>query len=239
MPTKAPTFFAIARQPKWIGALLLALAIAAIFALLGQWQLERTFTKNAPTNSDIKISTVNVTIDSSSVFIVANRLQDGQQGYWLLTNSHDESGKSVTLALGWSPSFAEVKDEYQALKSAALAQAFMPMKGVFLPSEAPQPIDPKQPYLLQSVSLAQLVNLYSPDKAVATHPEYLALCGCDEGMAWPPLRPIKVNYAQGDPINWLSAFYFLEWSVFAGFAVFMWWRLVKDQLIREQLETVN
>ncbi|WP_296632161.1 SURF1 family cytochrome oxidase biogenesis protein [Rhodoluna sp.] len=239
MPTKAPTFFAIARQPKWIGALLLALAVAAIFALLGQWQLDRAFTKSAPTDTDIKISTVNVMIDSSHVFIAANRLQDGEQGYWLLSNSRDEAGKSVTLALGWSPSYAEVKGEYDALKDSVLVQAFMPMKGVFLPSEAPKPLDSKQPYLLQSVSLAQLVNLYSPDKPVASHPEYLALCGCDEGMAWPPLRPIKVNYAQTDPINWLSAFYFLEWTVFAGFAVFMWWRLVKDQLIRDQLETVN
>jgi hypothetical protein len=34
---------------------------------------------------------------------------------------------------------------------------------------------------------------------------------------------------QPETINWLSAFYFLEWLVFAGFAVFLWWRLVRDE----------
>ena len=28
-------------RPRWVGALVLALAIAAAFALLGQWQLDR------------------------------------------------------------------------------------------------------------------------------------------------------------------------------------------------------
>jgi cytochrome oxidase assembly protein ShyY1 len=48
MSNKAPSFFKLATQPKWIGALLLALLVAAIFAALGQWQLDRTFTKDDP-----------------------------------------------------------------------------------------------------------------------------------------------------------------------------------------------
>jgi surfeit locus 1 family protein len=44
MSNKAPTFFRVATRPKWIGALLLSLMVAAIFAALGQWQLDRTFT---------------------------------------------------------------------------------------------------------------------------------------------------------------------------------------------------
>ncbi len=32
----------VARRPKWIGALVLALVIAGLFAFLGQWQLERS-----------------------------------------------------------------------------------------------------------------------------------------------------------------------------------------------------
>ena len=35
-------FFRIARRPRWIGALVLALALAAGFAALGQWQLSRS-----------------------------------------------------------------------------------------------------------------------------------------------------------------------------------------------------
>jgi surfeit locus 1 family protein len=52
MSNKAPNFFRVATRPKWIGALLLSLMVAAIFAGLGQWQLDRAFTKDEPkTNS--------------------------------------------------------------------------------------------------------------------------------------------------------------------------------------------
>jgi hypothetical protein len=34
-------------------------------------------------------------------------------------------------------------------------------------------------------------------------------------------------------INWLNVFYALEWTFFAGFAVFLWWRLVRDAQQRE------
>ena len=39
---KGPTMFEVARQPKWIIALVVALAVAGGFAALGQWQLERS-----------------------------------------------------------------------------------------------------------------------------------------------------------------------------------------------------
>jgi len=29
-------------------------------------------------------------------------------------------------------------------------------------------------------------------------------------------------------INWLNLFYAVEWVVFAGFAIFFWYRLVRD-----------
>ena len=34
-------------------------------------------------------------------------------------------------------------------------------------------------------------------------------------------------------MNWLNIFYALEWIIFAGFAFFIWWRLVKDAYERE------
>jgi hypothetical protein len=35
-------------------------------------------------------------------------------------------------------------------------------------------------------------------------------------------------------VNWLSAFYAIEWTIFAGFAVFMWWRLLADAYKKQQ-----
>ncbi|MCC7128649.1 MAG: SURF1 family protein, partial [Microbacteriaceae bacterium] len=39
---------------------------------------------------------------------------------------------------------------------------------------------------------------------------------------------------KGVELNLLNLFYAAEWVIFAGFAVFLWWRLVKDAWLREQ-----
>jgi hypothetical protein len=226
---KAPSFFAIARQPKWIGALLLSLAVAAIFAALGQWQLERAFTKDNSAPTAINIETANVQIDTKNVYIVANRLNGSERGYWLITNSVESSGKNLTIALGWSADLAEVQGEREALMKSGLEKFETKLDGVFIPSEAPVP--QQRANIFESLSLAQLANVYSPDKPIQIEPHILALNGYSQASAWPPLKPINVAYAEGQKINWLSAFYFAEWLLFAGFAVFLWWRLVKDEQI--------
>jgi len=37
-------------------------------------------------------------------------------------------------------------------------------------------------------------------------------------------------------LNWLNVFYAIEWVVFAGFALYLWYRLVRDAWERQQLE---
>jgi cytochrome oxidase assembly protein ShyY1 len=235
MPNKAPSFFAVARQPKWIGALFLALAVAAIFASLGQWQLDRTFTKDQPQVIAYNLESVAVKIDTKNVYLIANRLSEGERGYWLVVNSKDSQNKSLTIALGWSADLNLLKQERQALIESDLHKYETKLEGVFIPTEAPLPQSNDLPYVFDSLSLAQLVNVYSPEKPIKSQPEILALTGTSQASAWPPLQAIKIAYAPGQNINWLSAFYFLEWLVFAGFAVFLWWRLVKD----EQLQLAN
>lgn len=207
----------------------LSLAVAAIFAALGQWQLERAFTKDNSGSGAINIETANVQIDTKNVYIVANRLNGAERGYWLVANSLESSGKNLTIALGWSADLAEVQSERKALMESGLEKFETKLEGVFIPSEAPLP--QKTVNVFESLSLAQLVNVYSPDKPIQVEPHVLALNGYSQASAWPPLKPINVAYAEGQKINWLSAFYFAEWLLFAGFAVFLWWRLVKDEQI--------
>ncbi|MEO0060552.1 MAG: hypothetical protein RL343_170 [Actinomycetota bacterium] len=227
MPNKNPSFFTVAKQPKWIGALFLSLAVAAIFAGLSQWQLDRAFTKDNASPTAINIESVNVQIDTKNVYIVANRLNGSQRGYWLITNSVESSGKNLTIALGWSADLVEVQGERAALLKSGLEKVETKLEGVYIPSEAPLPQQSED--IFESLSLAQLVNVYSPDKPAQIEPHILALNGYSQASAWPPLKPINVAYAEAQKINWLSAFYFAEWLLFAGFAVFLWWRLVKDE----------
>jgi surfeit locus 1 family protein len=247
MSNKAPSFFKLATQPKWIGALLLALLVAAIFAALGQWQLDRTFTKDDPKtnteNSSLAMVEKKLMLDTKHVYIIDGRVQNGVTGYWLLANATDEKQVSTTLAIGWVERLETAESLRAQLMESVQTQAFLPVSGFPLPTEGPQPSDKAKPYLLKSVALGQLINLYSPDKAIESSPEYLALCACEEQTSFSlkssELKPIQVTYRDAERINWLSAFYFLEWMLFAGFAVFLWWRLVKDEQIRLAAEAAT
>jgi hypothetical protein len=138
--------------------------------------------------------------------------------------------------LGWTEDLKSAEKIRTELMSSMQAQAFLKYSGAPLPDEAPQKTDPAKPYLLKSMSVAQLINLYSPDQPIDTQTQYYAVMKPEfEG-----LEPVWVDYGEAsENINWLSAFYFLEWMLFAGFAVFLWWRLVKDAQLVEQNETVN
>ena len=236
MSNKAPSFFKLATQPKWIGALLLALLVAAIFAALGQWQLDRTFTKDDPktntSSSSLALVHKQLFLDIKNTFIVEGRVQNGTTGYWLLMNATDEKQVSTTLALGWVEKLATAERLRSGLMEMVQAEAFLDVAGYPLPTEGPQPVDAAKPYLLKSVALGQLINLYSPDAPIKSSAEYLAVSAQSVMVSDSDLKPIQVTYRDAERINWLSAFYFLEWMLFAGFAVFLWWRLVRDEQIR-------
>jgi hypothetical protein len=119
------------------------------------------------------------------------------------------------------------------------AEAFLDIAGYPLPTEGPQPADAAKPYLLKSVALGQLINLYSPERPIKSSPEYLAVSAESVMFSDNDLEPIQVTYRDAERVNWLSAFYFLEWMLFAGFAVFLWWRLVRDEQIRLAAEAAD
>lgn len=255
-----PTFFSVARRPKWIAGLLFSLAVAVVFALLGQWQLERTFTVVEPPQVNEKVFVLNqvaspgspitaeaanvlvsteLAIDQSNVYIVSNRLQQSGnevvEGFWLIANSNallenGEDTASLTVAIGFSRSLPQAEKARIELQESILPQAFLESSGRYLQTEAPvdRP-DQNKPYLFGSLSLAQLVNLYSAEP-VKSFAGFLALDSEPgfglEPIALPPQEP-------GTQVNWLTLFYAVEWVLFAGFAIFLWWRLVEDQRLRE------
>jgi hypothetical protein len=259
-----PTFFSVARRPKWIGGLLFALAAAVVFALLGQWQLERTFTVVEPEVDNEQVFVLNqvaspgapltveaanvlvsanIMLDQSNLYIVSNRLQQAGgevvAGYWLIGNSgalladNDTTG-SLTVAIGFSESLTDIEKARVELQESMLPQAFLESTGRYLQTEAPVELpEAEKPYLFGSLSLAQLVNLYS-EEPVASFAGFLAL-DADPGLG---LERIDLPPQQvGTRVNWLTLFYAVEWVLFAGFAVFLWWRLVQDQRLRESTTT--
>jgi hypothetical protein len=255
-----PTWSQVARRPKWIAGLFLALAIAAVFALLGQWQLERSFTsvepeaqnqkplvlvateqpgEPLPAAAANKLVKAEIFVDTENVFIVANRLQRAADqvipGYWVIANSgvlleDGESTASLSVGIGFAETLAAAETARAELMDSIQAQAFLEQTGRYLQTEGPETqIDPAKPYLMQSFSLSQLVNLY-------TGSDIESLAGFMVLDAEPGFGLERIVIAPpdaGTEVNWLTLFYALEWALFAGFAVFLWWRLVEDQRIRE------
>ena len=210
----------LAATPKWIAGLLLALAIASGFAWLGQWQLGRAVETNKPIQL-VKTATLDVMLDTQSVFVVRNRIQNGKTGYWVIANSTSANNESHILAIGWTENLAKAKSASAAIRDSIVAQAFLPVSGELLPNEAPEKIGSDG--ILESVATSQLANLVKGEQKMQV--DYLAV---DAKATANGLQTIHAEISQEAGINWLSAFYAVEWSVFAGFAVFMWWRMLKD-----------
>jgi hypothetical protein len=239
-----PTFFQVARRPKWIGVLLFVLIVAGVFAGLMQWQLSRTFTvvglseeEQKPQslsqfavpgevfpNSYDRLATVKVELDPENVNLVENRLQvrgeDQVRGYWLITNSTVlENGASLTLALAFS-------EDPQQLESFKVPSGEFELSGFVEPSD---PVRQGENFL-GSVALGELVNRYFEDPT-PSYPIYLIV---QSGIPM-DLEKIEIGIrSQQVEINWLTAFYAVEWLFFVFAAFYLWWRLVQDQVIRER-----
>jgi len=240
-----PTFFQVARRPKWVGVLLLVLIVAGVFAGLMQWQLSRTFTvvglseeEQKPQslsqfavpgevfpNSYDRLATAKVELDPENVNLVENRLQlrDGSEvrGHWLIANSTViENGASLTLALAFS-------EDPEQLKSYAVPKGEFEITGYVEPSD---PVRQGESYL-GSVALGELVNRYFKEPR-PSYPIYLIV---QSGIPT-DLERIEIGIrSQQVEINWLTAFYAVEWLFFVFAAFYLWWRLVQDQVIRERV----
>lgn len=252
-----PTWFSVAKRPKWIGALALAILVAVIFALLGQWQLERTFTVTEAPKDEVAVSLLDVAtpnqpitseaanklvkaeiyFDLSNVYIISNRLQgeNSDSGYWVIANSKallaNQQTASLTVVVGFSETLEQAEKSRNELMNSIQVEAFIERSGRYIQTEAPVAApDADNPYLFGSLSLAQLVNLYS-EEPIDSFAGILVL-DSEPGLG---LQKVSISPPEaGTQVNWLTLFYAVEWALFAGFAIFLWWRLVEDERIREQ-----
>lgn len=239
--TPAPSIWSIARRPKWIGALLLCLALAAVFAGLGQWQLSRSLEGGEVTEQQTEtveplasiaspqtpvVSTVigqmveaDVTFVSGDWIVLEGRTNLAEPGYWVVGHAIVDDGPSLAVAVGWAATADAAASTIPALEA-------MPpdgrLVGRYLPSEGPQESD-FEAGRRSALAVPELINLWAeaPDGVyggyvVASDPA----AGLDPIDSPPPNTEVSLNL--------LNVFYALEWVFFAAFAVYLWWRLVKD-----------
>ena len=249
------SFWSVARRPKWILALLGALAVAALFAVLANWQLDRSIDASAAerpdTETPIPLESIaqpqtamlpdafgrtvetTLTLVPGDAVVLSGRVNDvatGEPGWVVVVHGVDASGASLAVATGWAPTEAEAMDAAAELNAGLDGTLELgTVLGRYLPSESPQQSD-FEAGERSALAVAELINLWAEaptaDGAPGVYGGYLvlneALAGLEAVDAPAPSREVEFNL--------LNLFYALEWIIFAGFAVFLWWRLVQDDI---------
>lgn len=246
-----------ALKPQWIAALVGALVVSWVFVLLSQWQFSRSVSEAPPaarTTEDVKplgdvlhpgevfpasaadqMVTFKGAYDPRRQVLVRDRLEDGRKGWWVVTalavdgapSVGGEPGVVVPVARGWVASPQDASPP---------PSGPLTVTGRLLPSEAPQASQDVPAGQVATLSVAQLINVWDA-------PSYTGFVSATKEVspsgaaiaATPGLEPLRIDAQPVEqPVNWLNIFYAVEWVVFAGFSIFLWWRLVRDDYERTQ-----
>ena len=247
------------RRPRWIGVLLITLAVAAGFAYLGKWQLTRAVEARqvgpqitetthplekmlapgkAIANDRVgQLVTVDVrTVPADYLLIQDRDNNSGTRGWWVVAHAvvsdGADAGAHLAVARGFTASRSAAIREERKLEASGPEE--LALSGRIQPTDPPeQPEDSLagNPPMMKDMAVAILINHWS---RLGDDPQifeaYLVArnhvpAGLTRIYAPPPL--------QQKSIDWLNAFYAAEWAVFAGFAVYLWYRLTKDAWERE------
>lgn len=249
-----------ALKPRWIAGLVFAIAISGVFVLLSQWQFGRSTQAEVPVSPAVEeVRTLTSVLEPGQFFpgsvadqmvaakgtydpakqvLVPGRLYDGATGYWVVT-AFAVDDAPVLSGAGASPrTWIPVARGWVADPAAAPAppSGVIEVTGRLLPSESPLPNTSPGPGTASAVSVAELINFWD----VSSYPGFVTATAelsdrGDVSAAAVPgeLKPLRIDaQPPGPQVNWLNLFYSVEWVVFAGFALFIWWRLVKDDYRR-------
>ncbi len=238
-----------ALQPRWLGLLALVLLVCVAFGWLGAWQLgvardrgtaqalrELAARPAAPLDdvlrpqqrfvatADGRSVTARGAYDPARQVLIAQRLQRGKPGWWVVAALRTSSGGWLPVVRGWVPS---PDDERAAPGSAPSGQ--VEVSGVLQPDDAPNDRAPQLPVgQLAALDAAELVNrwggpIYNGFLVLAA--ERPAADGAATGV-----QPERVPTPKPQPsgIEWRNAAYAVQWWIFAGFALVLWWKMVRE-----------
>lgn len=255
-----PTLWSVARTPRMIALLVVFLAAAAVCARLGAWQLERAEVRGASAQAarlaEIEAQEpvpleevlapqstfdgalvgrrVEVTgqFEADGQLLVVDRALDGRTGYLVLTPLRVESadaeadGAVLPVVRGW------VADGDPDADRVAVPEGEVTVTGYLQGSEdSGQAHGTLEPGTTDSISSAELLGVWGGPIWTG----YAVLTSVDPAQAGgiellpPPTR-------SGTGLNIQNLGYAAQWFVFGGFAVFLWVRLLKDELLRESGE---
>ncbi|GAB97335.1 hypothetical protein KILIM_065_00110 [Kineosphaera limosa NBRC 100340] len=229
-------------KPKWLALLGFVVLVLVIFAQLGLWQLNvardtaheealahsssqppialtDALAPHQPMTSELAGRTVTVhgRYDPQLQVIVTDRRLDGQPGYWVVTPvTVEPGGAHLAVVRGFTTDPASVP---------APQAGDVQLSGLLAPGEsAPNEPKPLQPGQMQTVDLAELVNVWPGALYNAM------LFPTDQVPAAPAgITHIPPPDLGSDGFAWRNLAYALQWWIFALFALYMWWRMVREE----------
>lgn len=231
--------------------LLLCLAVAGLFAWLGQWQLARAIETDPPPPGateqvrpldDVvapgqylpeplvgqRVETAGTWVPGDFL-VVSQRFNDGVEGFWVTGQLRVAERTSIAVALGWAPDRAAADAAVTALNDDASAAGRVAVTGRIISDEGPVVPPRDDPSRMTRMSPAALLSLWSDTAQLDVYRPYLAATAAPEGL----VDISSPAPAEQSPVNWLNVFYAAEWVIFAGFAFYLWYRLAKDAWERE------
>lgn len=242
--------------PKWLGALLAALVVVAVFVGLGWWQLSRAVTPGDDGSRGTEEArpieqvlphpygdldpqaieqrvTLTGTMIPGTADVVDQRDQQGTVGAWTIVGLRVDSpdGPGVLPgALGWSPNAQAADGVRDDVARLADAGTTLTVTARIMPYEG---VEIRQTtaaaYRPTVMAAAELVNRW-PDTGLPWHDDFAIV---NDGL--PAALADEVTTIYSPPpstqtqVNWLNIFYALEWAVFALFTLYLWWRLGRDE----------
>lgn len=263
MSTPSPTFKDVAKRPRWIGVLALCVLVAAVFALLGQWQIERAVEQGQRDTRDtetvVPLASVaepggGLTTEAGGRMVsfsgtwaaadfdtLAGRQQDGRNGSWVigrlqLAQAGGEPA-SLPVAMAWfsDPAAAEARVAALSAQPVAPTADADALVARLMPTEAPTQGDIRTGER-QAMSVAALINEWDGYNGLVFG-SYAILdepSAAGSGALGDGAEPIVSEPPVTDTqLNWLNVFYAIEWVAFMLFAFYLWYRLVKDAVERE------
>jgi surfeit locus 1 family protein len=246
-----------ALQPRWLALLAVVLVVCVGFGWLGSWQLgvardrgeeqalreaqgrpavpidevlapQRSFTAAA----DGRRVTVQGTYVASEQVLVSHRLQPGgggAVGWWVVGAFRTSSGAWLPVVRGWVAGPGDPAADATTAPSGTVS-----LEGVLQPDEPPASGAGPAPGQLTSLDAADLVNRWGTPIyngfLVLTSQRPDVRAGGAQPQLVPPLEP------QPHGIAWRNAAYAVQWWIFAGFALVMWWKMVQ-QAARDEAGT--
>jgi len=215
------------------------LVMVAVCVRLGVWQFHRAHPAAVVTGTAVALDSVvkpgqapltsavgrPVTVTGRYLpqhnLVVVDRPASGststshpQLGVWALSALRTSSGTILPVVRGWAPSAALIAPPPSGAQH---------VRGILQPSESPAPVQPTTPLAAGEIGLISAASLAGRYETANLYDAYLVLTPPTAGMH-------AVDAAVQPARGWhvLNTGYALQWWVFAGFIVFMWTRMLRE-----------